>query len=76
MDELVRELNRQCDAQPFHTGWYLHDLHSGQAANRSGDLVGPSASTRKVSILIQVFPGGIDARNTLQKWSDEGEELT
>lgn len=52
MDELVRELNRQCDAQPFHTGWYLKDLHSGNEANRFGDLVGPSASTRKVSILM------------------------
>lgn len=52
MDELVQELNRQCDAQPFHTGWYLNDLHSGKEAHRFGDVVGPSASTRKVAILM------------------------
>lgn len=52
MDELVRELNRQCDEQPFHTGWYLKDLHTQQEASRHGELIGPSASTRKVSILM------------------------
>ncbi len=52
MDSLVTELNHLCDSQPFHTGWYLKDLHTGNEANRHGDLVGPSASTRKVSILM------------------------
>lgn len=52
MDELAEELNRQCDSQPFHTGWYLKDLITGQEANRFGDLVGPSGSTRKISILM------------------------
>ncbi len=52
MNELVQELNRLCDEQPFHTGWYLKDLHTGEEANRHGDLIGPSASTRKVSILM------------------------
>ncbi len=52
MESLVNELNQLCDSQPFHTGWYLKDLQTGKEANRHGDLVGPSASTRKVSILM------------------------
>lgn len=52
MDELVRTLNELCDDQPFHTGWYLKDLRTGEEANRDGDLVGPSASTRKVAVLM------------------------
>ena len=52
MEELVRRLNGLCGELPFHTGWYLKDLRSGQEANRSGDLVGPSASTRKVAVLM------------------------
>ncbi|HVB65149.1 MAG TPA: serine hydrolase, partial [Nitrolancea sp.] len=52
MDELVRTLNELCDAQPFHTGWYLKDVKTGEEANRDGDLIGPSASTRKVAVLM------------------------
>lgn len=52
MEELVRRLNGLCDEQPFHTGWYLKDLRSGETADRAGDLVGPSASTRKIAVLM------------------------
>ena len=52
MDELIRRLNGLCDEQPFDTRWYLKDLRSGQEADRAGDVVGPSASTRKISILM------------------------
>ncbi len=62
MDDLVRELNRLCDDQPFHTGWYLKNLLSGEEANRFGDLVGPSASTRKVSILLTALKEINDGR--------------
>lgn len=55
MDDLVQELNRQCDDQPFHTGWYLKNLHTHEEADRFGDLIGPSASTRKVAILMTVL---------------------
>ena len=45
LHELVSRLNADCDAQPFHTGWYLKDLGSGDTADRHGDVVVPSAST-------------------------------
>ncbi len=52
MDELVRKLHAHCDAQPYHTSWHLHDLRTGKAANRHGDQVLPSASTRKIAIMM------------------------
>jgi beta-lactamase class A len=52
MEELVNRLNARCDAQPFQTGWYLKDVRSGAEADRLGDVVGPSASTRKVAVLM------------------------
>jgi beta-lactamase class A len=52
LDALVRQLNRLCDEQPFHTGWYLKDARTGAEADRSGDLIGPSASTRKIAVLM------------------------
>jgi beta-lactamase class A len=55
MDALVQRLNALCDEQPFHTGWYLKDIRSGQEADRHGDLVGPSASTRKIAIMMAAF---------------------
>jgi beta-lactamase class A len=67
MDELVQTLNRMCDEQPFHTGWYLKDLKSGQEANRHGDLIGPSASTRKVSILMAALKEIHDGRLTFDQ---------
>jgi beta-lactamase class A len=51
-DTLEDELNRLCDAQPFHTGWYFRDLRSGAVLQRHGDVVVPSASTRKIAILM------------------------
>jgi beta-lactamase class A len=49
---LVGRLNAVCDAQPFETGWYLKDLETGEVADRRGDVVVPSASTRKIAILM------------------------
>lgn len=57
MEALVRQLNDLCDAQPFHTGWYLKDLRSGEAADRHGHTVVPSASTRKIAILMTALQG-------------------
>ena len=50
MNELVQELNRLCDEQPFHTGWYLKDLHSGEEANRA----------RRPYRTIREHPEGVD----------------
>ena len=52
MDALVRDLNAMCDEMPFHTGWYLKDLRSGTTAHRKGDVVVPSASVRKIAIMM------------------------
>jgi beta-lactamase class A len=52
IDGLVRRLNGLCDEQPFHTGWYLNDLRTGETAARHGHVVVPSASTRKVALML------------------------
>jgi len=53
MDALIRSMNALCDAQPsFQTSWYLKDLATGARADRLGDVPVPSASTRKISILM------------------------
>ena len=52
MRELVTELNGLCDAVGFPASWYLKDLKSGERADRRGDVPVPSASTRKISIMM------------------------
>ena len=52
MRDLVERLNQLCDPMPFQTSWYLKDLTTGAAANRMGDVPVPSASTRKISIMM------------------------
>src|SRR5438034_8493806 len=52
MRELVERLNALCDAVPFHASWYLKDLATGARADRMGDVPVPSASTRKISIMM------------------------
>ena len=49
---MVADLNRLCDEMPFHTGWFLKVLSTGFVAHRNGDVVVPSASTRKIAILM------------------------
>jgi beta-lactamase class A len=49
---LVADLNKLCDERPFHTGWYLKSLRTGEMADRHGHVVVPSASTRKVAIMM------------------------
>ncbi len=52
MRDLVRRLNDLCDALPFQSSWFLKDLATGMAADRGGSVVVPSASTRKISIMM------------------------
>lgn len=52
MEKLVAELNRLCDEQPFTTHWYLKDLNTLEEADRDGNAVVYSASTRKISVLM------------------------
>jgi beta-lactamase class A len=52
MSELIAKLNALCDEQPYTTSWYFKDLKRGETADRAGDVVVPSASTRKISIMM------------------------
>ena len=52
MRDLVQKFNELCDALPFQTSWYLKDLATGARADRFGGVPVPSASTRKISIMM------------------------
>jgi beta-lactamase class A len=52
MRELVERLDALCDAVSFHASWYLKDTATGARADRLGDVPVPSASTRKISIMM------------------------
>ncbi len=52
MRDLVQRLNALCDGMPFQTSWFLKDLAPGARADRLGDVPVPSASTRKISIMM------------------------
>ena len=52
MRELAARLDAMCDALPFQTSWFLKDLATGESADRLGGVPVPSASTRKISIMM------------------------
>jgi beta-lactamase class A len=52
MRDLIKKMNELCDPLPFQTSWYLKDLRTGATADRLGDVPVPSASTRKISIMM------------------------
>jgi beta-lactamase class A len=52
LNDLTRQMNALCDALPFQSSWYLKDLRTGETAHRAGDVPVPSASTRKISIMM------------------------
>jgi beta-lactamase class A len=49
---VIAKLNALCEDEPYVTGWYLKELKSGAVADRNGEMVFPSASTRKISIMM------------------------
>jgi len=67
IQDLVRRLNDMCDKQPFRTTWYLKALRTGESAHRQGDLVIPSASTRKASIMMSALKAVNDGRFRLDQ---------
>jgi beta-lactamase class A len=67
MKALVDRLNGMCDRLPFHTGWYLEDLRTGQRADRNGGVVVPSASTRKIAILMAALEAAHAGRLSLDQ---------
>ena len=52
MRDLAQRLNDLCEPLPFQTSWFLKDLGTGASADRRGDVPVPSASTRKISIMM------------------------
>jgi len=67
MRELVQRLNEQCDALSFQTSWYLKDLATGGRASRLGDVPVPSASTRKISIMMAALKAVHDGKLALDQ---------
>jgi beta-lactamase class A len=55
MSALEARLNAICDARPFTTSYHVHDLRAGETIGRAADVVVPSASTRKISIMMAAF---------------------
>ena len=52
MQDLANQLNELCEKEPFSTTWWIKDLRTGEIIDRDGDKVVPSASTRKISIML------------------------
>lgn len=67
MRDLSQRLHALCDAQPFTTSWYLKDLVSGQQADRLGAIPVPSASTRKISIMMAALKAVHDGKLALDQ---------
>ena len=67
MKDLVQKMNAACDALPFQTSWYLKNLGSGERADRMGDVPVPSASTRKISIMMAALKAVHDGKLSLDQ---------
>jgi len=67
MQELTERLNAMCIKLPFQTGWYLKDLKNEQEANYLGDTIVPSASTRKIAILMTAMAWIHDGKLSLDQ---------
>ena len=67
MKELVQKMNAACDVLPFQTSWYLKNLGSGERADRMGDVPVPSASTRKISIMMAALKAVHDGKLSLDQ---------
>ena len=65
MRALAERMNALCDALPFQISWYLQSLGTGERADRLGDLPVPSASTRKISILMAALKAVHDGKLAL-----------
>ena len=67
LQTLVKELNALCDPMPFHSGWYFKNLHSGDTAHRHGHVVVPSASTRKIAIMMATLKAVNEGKLALEQ---------
>lgn len=66
-DDVREHLDRLCDAQPFRTAWSVTELSSGIRISRDGGRVVPSASTRKVAIMMSVLRAVTDGELELNR---------
>src|SRR5258706_12917346 len=82
MRDLVVRLNELCDAQAFQTSWYVKDMTSGQRADRFGGVPVPSASTRKISIMMAALAAvhagklALDQKVTIDKKYQDNDSGT
>ncbi len=67
MDALMRRLNAMCDKLPFHTGWFLKAIRTGETFNRMGEVVVPSASVRKIAILMTALKAVYEGKLSLDQ---------
>jgi len=82
MRDLVVRLNELCDALPFQSSWYVKDMASGQRADRFGGVPVPSASTRKISIMMAALAAvhagklSLDQKVTIDKKYQDNDSGT
>ena len=82
MRDLVVRLNELCDALPFQSSWYVKDMPSGQRADRFGGVPVPSASTRKISIMMAALAAvhagklSLDQKVTIDKKYQDNDSGT
>ena len=67
MQTLGERLNELCEEQPFQTSWFLKDLRTRETAHRRGDVIVPSASTRKIAILAAALKAVHEGRLALDQ---------
>lgn len=69
MDQLETKLNRICNKTPYEVRWHIEDVRNGGSIHRNGSDVIPSASTRKVAIMMAIFQrvtsGNMDLSETV-----------
>src|SRR5262245_65751757 len=82
MRDLVKSLNQLCDGAEFEVSWYLKDLASEVAADRRGKVAVPSASTRKISIMMAALAAvhagklSLDQKITIDRRSQDNDAGT
>src|SRR5216683_3223080 len=67
MKDLAARLDALCDTLPFQTSWYLKDWATGVRADRLGNVPVPSASTRKISIMMAALKAVHDGKLALDQ---------
>ena len=67
MDTLPTRLNDICEELPFHTGWFFKDIRTGASSHRNGNVVVPSASVRKIAILMTALKAVYEGKVSLDQ---------